>query len=176
MSLVNEYKGVSYMSKYTCSICGYIYDEKVGIPDQGIAAGTKWDDVPSGWICPVCGATKDDFVKEEAETSNRQNQDSKVAYEEEIGDMTALEMSALFSNLSKGCEKQFKAEQADLFASLSDYYHKKNKYEDNNDINDINSFIEKDLSEGFSNANRIATERADRGALRALVWSEKVKK
>ena len=49
------------MKKYMCLICGYIYDEEVGAPDEGIPAGTRWEDVPPNWTCPECGARKDDF-------------------------------------------------------------------------------------------------------------------
>lgn len=52
------------MDRYVCQICGYIYDPAVGDPDNGVAAGTKWEDVPDGWECPVCGASKEDFEKE----------------------------------------------------------------------------------------------------------------
>jgi rubredoxin len=51
----------SVMKKYMCLICGWIYDEATGWPEDGIAAGTKWDDVPMNWTCPECGARKDDF-------------------------------------------------------------------------------------------------------------------
>lgn len=47
--------------KYICNLCGYIYDEEAGAPDEGIAPGTKWEDVPADWVCPLCGAGKDDF-------------------------------------------------------------------------------------------------------------------
>lgn len=49
------------MSVYVCAICGYEYDEAQGDPDNGVPAGTKWDDVPEDWVCPVCGAGKDAF-------------------------------------------------------------------------------------------------------------------
>ena len=49
------------MKKYMCLLCGYIYDEALGEPDEGIPAGTTWDDVPLNWRCPDCGATKIDF-------------------------------------------------------------------------------------------------------------------
>lgn len=49
------------MKKYKCVLCGYIYDENTGDPDEGIAAGTKWEDIPDDWECPDCGAGKDDF-------------------------------------------------------------------------------------------------------------------
>jgi rubredoxin len=49
------------MKTYMCVICGLIYDEAQGWPNDGIAAGTLWDDVPLTWKCPECGAGKDDF-------------------------------------------------------------------------------------------------------------------
>jgi len=53
------------MDKYVCTVCGYVYDPEQGDPDSGVAPGTKWEDVPDNWGCPVCGASKDDFEKEE---------------------------------------------------------------------------------------------------------------
>ena len=49
------------MVKYECVVCGWVYDEEKGDPDSGVAAGTKWDDLPEDWVCPMCGAGKDDF-------------------------------------------------------------------------------------------------------------------
>ena len=46
---------------YMCVICGYVYDEEKGAPEDGLAPGTRWEDVPSTWKCPDCEATKDDF-------------------------------------------------------------------------------------------------------------------
>ena len=46
---------------FLCLICGWIYDETVGVPDEGIPAGTRWEDVPMNWTCPECGARKEDF-------------------------------------------------------------------------------------------------------------------
>lgn len=53
------------MDRYVCTLCGYVYDPAAGDPDNGVAAGTRWEDVPADWECPVCGASKDDFEKEE---------------------------------------------------------------------------------------------------------------
>lgn len=53
------------MKKFVCDICGYVYDEALGDPDNNIAPGTKWEDVPEDWECPVCGAPKDQFSPEE---------------------------------------------------------------------------------------------------------------
>ena len=47
--------------RYMCLLCGFIYDEEKGWPDDLISPGTRWEDVPLTWQCPECGATKDDF-------------------------------------------------------------------------------------------------------------------
>ncbi len=47
--------------KYICELCGYVYDEKVGDAENGIEAGTDFQDLPSLWVCPLCAADKDDF-------------------------------------------------------------------------------------------------------------------
>ncbi|MBS7690212.1 rubredoxin [Pseudomonas lalucatii] len=48
------------MSKWQCIVCGFIYDEAQGLPDEGIP-GTRWEDIPADWVCPDCGADKADF-------------------------------------------------------------------------------------------------------------------
>jgi len=54
--------GVAYhMVKWECQVCGWVYDEDVGDPDSGIAPGTKFEDIPDDWVCPMCGASKEDF-------------------------------------------------------------------------------------------------------------------
>ncbi len=52
------------MDKYVCTVCGYVYDPEKGDPDSNIPPGTKWEDLPDDWVCPVCGAEKDAFEKE----------------------------------------------------------------------------------------------------------------
>ena len=54
------------MKQYVCSVCSYTYDESIGIPEAGIAPGTKWDDLPSDWKCPWCGAGKEAFKEKGA--------------------------------------------------------------------------------------------------------------
>jgi len=49
------------MKAYMCVICGFVYDEAKGLPDQGIPPGTQWEDVPENFTCPDCGASKSDF-------------------------------------------------------------------------------------------------------------------
>lgn len=49
------------MQKYICNICDYIYDPEIGDPDEGIAPGTAFEDIPDDWRCPDCGVGKEDF-------------------------------------------------------------------------------------------------------------------
>ena len=52
---------MSEFRKYECVICGFIYDEELGLPDMGLPPGTKWEDVPEDWTCPDCDNSKFDF-------------------------------------------------------------------------------------------------------------------
>jgi len=52
------------MAKYACGVCGWVYDEAVGDPDNGIAAGTKFEDLPESFACPLCGVGKDQFEQQ----------------------------------------------------------------------------------------------------------------
>ncbi|MBU3567160.1 rubredoxin [Polynucleobacter sp. UK-Pondora-W15] len=49
------------MKTWQCIVCGFIYDEALGLPEDGIAAGTAWSDIPENWECPDCGVAKADF-------------------------------------------------------------------------------------------------------------------
>ncbi len=53
------------MDKYVCSVCGYVYDPEDGDPDNGIEPGTSFENLSDDWTCPVCGAEKSLFEKEE---------------------------------------------------------------------------------------------------------------
>jgi flavin reductase (DIM6/NTAB) family NADH-FMN oxidoreductase RutF/rubredoxin len=56
---------VRKMDKYKCLICGYVYDPEIGDPDSGIKSGTSFEELPDSWVCPICGAAKDQFEKTE---------------------------------------------------------------------------------------------------------------
>lgn len=58
-----EIKEEKVMARYRCTICGYEYDPVLGDPDSGIKPGTAFEDIPDSWMCPICGATKDQFEK-----------------------------------------------------------------------------------------------------------------
>ncbi|MGI5907471.1 MAG: rubredoxin [Christensenellales bacterium] len=52
------------MKRYVCTVCGWVYDEAQGLPEEKIAPGTAFDDLPDDFVCPVCGVGKEDFEEE----------------------------------------------------------------------------------------------------------------
>lgn len=52
------------MAKFKCNICGYVYDPEIGDADNGIDAGTAFEDLPDDWVCPICAVGKEDFSEE----------------------------------------------------------------------------------------------------------------
>ncbi len=163
------------MEKYICSICGFIYDEVRGIPEAGIAPGTSWANLPEDWVCPICGAGKSEFQKHGAPAVSAEKKTAPAtAVNADMKELSPLEISALCSNLARGCEKQYKAEEAALFTELAGYFKKASPPARDADFDKLNALIEKDLEEGLPNANTAAGGVKDRGALRALTWSEKV--
>lgn len=178
------------MKKYKCTICGYVYDEEKGIPEKGIAPGTKWEDLPDNWTCPWCGAPKSAFKEEQEESSEIQKEiitkvqeetknDTDNAINEEKEDLREVsfgELSAICSNLSKGCEKQYLERESGLFKELSDYYKNKSDMSNNKDVNfeQLTSKIEKELEKQFPKIKEDTTKIGDRGTLRTLTWGEKV--
>lgn len=162
---------------YACAVCGFTYDEATGAPDAGISPGTKWENIPGDWVCPICGAPKSVF-----EPQQREVQSSKTAtpapqthpHTEPLRELTAGELSALCSNLARGCEKQYLAEESALFTQLADFFKTRTPAEHEKDSAALLALVQQDLESGFAAANAAASQKPDRGALRALVWSEKV--
>jgi rubredoxin len=62
--LYKQKKGGDSMEPYICTVCQYVYDPTVGDPDNGIAPGTPFADLPDDWVCPVCGVGKEAFEPE----------------------------------------------------------------------------------------------------------------
>ena len=163
------------MRKFKCAICGYVYDEAVGIPEKGISPETSWEDISDDFTCPICTAPKSVFTQIEEtkssptppiETENTQIPMPKALF--------AGEISAICGNLAKGCEKQRLMTEMDAWNKLSDYYKSKTVPDLNNSLSDAAKMLADDLSDGFTLANSIAKADEDRGALRSLVWSKKV--
>lgn len=154
------------MVKYVCSVCGYEYEESNEKP---------WNELPEDWVCPLCGASKSEFVKKgEAAPVQEEKEVPLIEVSTEVDELSPLELSALFSNLARGCEKQYKQEESELFKELAGYFKKVAAPYESPGFDKLLEMVEKDLSEGMPNANAVAAEEKDRGALRALTWSEKV--
>lgn len=162
------------MTKYICTVCGYIYDEKTGIPGDGIKPGTKFEDLPDTWRCPLCAAGKDAFVEQKSSRDGVQKPATKPSTLEDTGELSPLEVSALLSNLARGAEKQYMSEEAKLFTKLSDYFKQATAPAKDADLKHLLALVDKELDELFPQAHTTAKEKGDRGARRALTWSERV--
>lgn len=151
--------------KYVCSICGYVYDE---------AQNPPWDSLPEDWKCPWCGAAKSDFRPEGTEEQKPAEAVQPAREPDEMRPLSILELSALCSNLAKGCEKQYKPEQAAAFSRLAAWLKSKAPAAVDPSFESILERINQDLNETYPAANAVSKEAGDRGAQRSLVWSEKV--
>ena len=135
--------------------------------------------VLNGKICQrtgsvLCGAEKSDFEMEGSVDSTPQIVEAAVAADPDMKELSPLEVSALCSNLARGCEKQYKFEEAELFSELAAFFKSKAVPAKDPDFSQLFELVEKDLEQGIPNANSAAEAVRDRGALRALVWNEKV--
>lgn len=162
------------MKVYTCSLCGFVYDEAEGSPESGIAPGTPWDSLPGGWVCPLCGATKAEFdvtgsASEEAATAVSFN----AAF---LDSLSSLEKSILCSNMARGFEKQYQAEKASLLFGLADFFREQADPAESPRCAALAEQVDLDIRDLFVRANEAAAAANDRGAKRALVWAEKVTK
>ena len=163
------------MKKFVCKVCGYEYDPEVGDPDNGIEPGTAFEDLPDDWVCPICGATKAEFEKQgEVAVSSERKPEPVAKMSADMQELSPLEISALCTNLARGCEKQYKSKEAALFTELAGYFKGASLPAKNSDYSQLIALVEKDLEQGFTSANLIASNSKDRGALRSLVWNEKV--
>jgi len=161
------------MRKYICSICGYTYDEAAGISGSGISAGTKWEDLPESFVCPVCKAQKSKFKLIEEASAAVPPANSEVAHVEDIKELSAGEISAIFSSLATGIGLMRRADEAEAFKKISDYYKTKMTAEEGKSPADVKVILDEDLSSNYANATAAAKANSDRGALRTLVWTEK---
>ncbi|MEG1499782.1 MAG: rubredoxin [Clostridia bacterium] len=161
------------MKKYVCSICGYIYDEQ----KEGVA----FNNLPNSWVCPLCGAPKSAFnllletavPKEVVKEKNNANDNKKDDAKKELSN---AELNVFCTNLAKGCEKQYKTEEMNLFLEIAEYYKNHSEKTGENKVEDVSVRSKKDISNNFPFAFEKAKENGDRGALRVLTWSEKVSK
>ena len=97
-----------------------------------------------------------------------------MKYDEDMRQLAPIELSALCSNLARGCEKQYKPEQAEAFQRLSDWLKSRGGKAADPSFDALMKLIDQSLAEGYPEANAVSAEKGDRGALRSLAWGEKV--
>lgn len=151
--------------KYKCTICGHIYDES--------KEKVLFKDLPEDWKCPLCGARKSDFVPVEEKSEKKE----QVVLDEDFDDMEGLtvsQLSALCSNLARGCEKQYKFDEMKSFMELADYFGSISAPIKDGKVEDISSKIMSDLDKDYPQAVAVSSQNNDRGAWRICVWGEKV--
>ena len=124
------------------------------------------------WKCPLCGAAKGAFRPEG--TQQAAAPAPVPALPTDLRPLTAMELSAVCSNLARGCEKQYNADQAAAFTRLADWLRERAEPFADSNLDALLAKVEQDLSEGYPTANAVSGHVSDRGALRSLVWSEKV--
>lgn len=178
--------------RYICMICGYVYDDaKEKVP---------FESLPATWKCPLCGAAKSDFKPEEIPVSKPAAKvepasqptkadpasaptkaappstaqiDAPVTEDSDLKKLSPGQLSALCSNLARGCEKQYKPEEAGLFRELADYFASVTPAIDDASVENIAALLWSDI-DNYSGLRAAADEAADRGAARVCVWGERV--
>ena len=150
--------------KYVCQICGYVYDDaKEKVP---------FAELPDDWKCPLCGAAKSDF-KPEANGDEKKVVTAIEPMDADLEKLSAGQLAALCSNLARGCEKQYKQEEADLFKQLADYFTAVVPAVNDASVEKLAKELQTD-AENYAAVRATADANADRGAARVCVWGEKV--
>ena len=150
--------------KYICQICGYVYDDaKEKVP---------FAELPDDWKCPLCGAAKLDF-KPEVNGDEKKVVTAIEPMEADLEKLSAGQLAALCSNLARGCEKQYKQEEADLFKQLADYFTAVVPAVNDASVEKLAKELQTD-AENYVAVRATADANADRGAARVCVWGEKV--
>lgn len=154
--------------KYVCKICGFVYDDaRQAVP---------FAQLPDTWRCPVCGAAKADFepLAEKAAEPVRKAPAQRALPDDDMVKLSPAALSALCSNLARGCEKQYLPEEAALYAELAAYFRGITPDAQDADTEKLATDIEQDLFEGYPALRATGEEQSDRGALRVCTWGEKV--
>ena len=157
--------------RYVCSVCGYIYDE--------VREKQAFSELPDSWRCPVCKAAKAVFAPEKRADEPKaapapMPAAEPVPGEEDLEKLSPGELSALCSNLARGCEKQYKDGEASLFRELAEYFAAVTPAVPEADMDSLAALIQGDLEKGYPAVNAAADAAGDRGTKRICVWGEKV--
>ena len=150
--------------RYICQICGYVYDDgKEQVP---------FDRLPEAWKCPLCGAAKQDFAPE---TGRAPADPIPTAVPDDAGrkELSAGQLSAVCSNLARGCEKQYKPEEAAFFRELAAYFSSVTPPVPGASPESLAALLRNDAG-NYAGVRASADAASDRGSARVCVWGEKV--
>lgn len=154
--------------RYICQVCGYVYDDaKEKVPFEAL---------PDNWKCPLCGALKSDFKPESVPQMPQPEAAASKPTAAAPADLKKLspgQLSALCSNLARGCEKQYKKTEAGLFRELADYFAAVTPAIPDAKVETVASLLQSDI-DSYGGIRATADEAGDRGAARICVWGEKV--
>ena len=157
--------------RYICSICGYVYDEeKEGVP---------FSSLPDTWVCPLCRAAKSLFAPErQPETASAPVTPAPSGVtnvpDEAPELLSPLVLSALCSNLARGCEKQYRGEEASLFTRLAEHFTQSTPPDPAASMEGLSALMAEDIEKGYPALRSAADALGDRGTKRICVWGEKV--
>ena len=149
--------------KFICPVCGYVYDEA--------KEKSSFSSLPETWQCPICKAAKSLFTPQEEETPATGGEPAPV---EELRPLTPGELAAVFSNLARGCEKQYHPEEEACFQKLAAYFTGLAPQEPDASVAQLLAFFQEDLAQGYPAYQAAAQAAGDRGSQRVRVWGEKV--
>ncbi len=159
-------KGGESVKKWVCGICGYVYDEA----KEGVA----FDALPDDWVCPLCGADKSAFSPQQPPSEQPKAPPAPIHHVGDMRQLSAGELSAVCSNLARGCEKQYKEPEAALFREIADFLSAAQPPEADPSLDKLLERIRQDLNQGYPALNAAAKAAGDRGTQRICVWGEKV--
>jgi rubredoxin len=161
------------LKKYICTICNYIYDESKGHPEAGIAPGTKWEDLPEDFVCPICGASQDAFDAYGSEETKAKADQPVNHVPADMKELSALEVSTLCHNLAKACEKMYAFDEEAKFKELAEYFKAGASPVENPSYSSLQELVDEDINSLYPYAEQVAKEEGDRGALRSITWTIK---
>lgn len=166
--------------RYICMICGYVYDDaKEQVP---------FESLPDTWKCPVCGAAKSDFEPDDEpvvkpavvktaeiheETTKPDEASVSEIGESDLKKLSPGQLAALCSNLARGCEKQYKAEESGLFSELARYFASITPEVNDASVESVAALLQSDIG-NYKGVRASADEASDRGAARVCVWGDRV--
>jgi rubrerythrin len=151
--------------KYVCQVCGYVYDDgKEKAP---------FDSLPGSWTYPLCRAPKKEFRPEASAPASAIPAPAAPLPVREDAKLSPGQLAALCSNLARGCEKQYRGEEAGLFRQLAEWFASAEPPAEDASVAALAESLRSD-AEAYPNLRASADAAGDRGAARICVWGEKV--